>query len=806
MEGDETGGVPPDPAARAPGRAAEPGPAASHGVAGDSSLPPLFVALPPQRPARVELPEESPDPTVLPKITLLDRAVSRGDDPDALSGLPLPPDRLLARQYRVVRPLGYGGMGEVHLALDTKVGGREVAIKILRPESGGAEGGAPHPAPDSPDHPLARERQELVELNHDDIIRVFNYGHHPGVGDFLVLQYVDGLTLEEVRARALLCEEEFGGSRFYEFVLAYGVRFLAGLAYLHAPERGKVYGDLKPSNVMHDGSTTKFIDVGSVRRAGAPGLTSPDYRAPTVGPRGESTGADDLFSLGETLRHLCGLDDLDELADLALLTGSDSAPDAPSPAARATRRMTVPLPPDGLGLGLFSLARVLRRATRPERADRFARAREMDEQLRGVWRELRSLRLRTETFEPSPLFLQSAHALDGGLGAPPPLWQWAAEEARSEAGGTRDGVADGSGGRGAGGGRGRTDGRGENGGAVPYPAPEPGDAAQQLPVPRPDPDDAHHTGLSRLGDDDPAALLQHTADWPGSPEVELLRCRLTLRTALRPGAQRPPRLHDAAVALVRAEEAIGPAAAPYDWRLDWHRGLLALAAADVERARGHFDRVYAAIPGEYAPKLALGHCAERLGRWREALTLYEGVRVRNPSLGGAAFGAARVRLTLGGPRALAHAVEALDAVAQHSRHRTAARVAAVRVCADHARGGDDLAEVVRRLGRLFFAHGLTDEQARLRMRARVWEVARSLLASGAMSGARLREVAGGGDARLAFPGSGRQLRVDLSRFCLGLAQQAARRPDGPGAPVAELLLDRAYAMRPYGLRHRREAP
>ncbi|MFH8990825.1 tetratricopeptide repeat protein [Streptomyces sp. NPDC017940] len=770
---------------------------------GDSSLPPLFVALPPQRPARVVLPPESPDPTVLPEITLLDRAASRGDDPDALRGLPLPPDRLLARQYRVVRPLGYGGMGEVYLALDTKVGGREVAIKILRPENGGPEGPAPHPPPDSADHPLARERQELVELNHDDIIRVHNYGHHPDVGDFLVLQYVDGPTLEEVRTRALLHPEEFGGARFYEFVLAYGVRFLAGLAYLHG--RGKVYGDLKPSNVMHDGSTTKFIDVGSVRRAGAPGLTSADYRAPTVGPRGESTSGDDLFSLGETLRHLCGLDDLDALADLSPLAGSDTAPDARWPQGRATRRMTVPLPPDGLGLGLFSLARVLRRATRPERADRFATAREMDEQLRGVFRELRSLRLRTETFEPSPLFLQSAYALDGGLGSPPPPRQWAARDAGG-------GVPDGAGGRrdgghGGGGGDSRGDGgdRRGKGAAVRYPAPAPGDTAQELPVPRPAPEDALHTGLSRLGDDDPAALLQHTAEWPGTPEVELLRCRLTLRIALRPGAQDPPRLHEAAVALVRAEDAIGPTAAPYDWRLDWHRGLLALAAGDVPRARGRFDLVYAAIPGEYAPKLALGHCAERLGRLREALTLYEGVRVRNPSLGGAAFGAARARIALGGPRALAHAVEALDAVAQHSRHRTAARVAAVRVCADHARGGDDLAEVVRRLGRLFFAHGLTDEQARLRMRADVWERARVLLGAGAVSAVRLREVARGADARLRFPASARQLRVDLSGLWLGLAQQAAREPGGAGAATAELLLDRAYAIRPFGLRHARGA-
>lgn len=158
----------------------------------EGSFGPLVVAGQPMylRTAQVELPAENPDPTVLPSIALL----GRGWGPNGDTGeLPLPPGRLLAGQYRLIRPLGYGGMGEVYLALDTKVDDREVAIKMLRPERAGAAAGA-----------LARERRALVDLGHDDIIRVFNYGHHPELGDFLVLQYVDGLTLEEVRARARL--------------------------------------------------------------------------------------------------------------------------------------------------------------------------------------------------------------------------------------------------------------------------------------------------------------------------------------------------------------------------------------------------------------------------------------------------------------------------------------------------------------------------------------------------------------------------------------------------------------------------
>ncbi|WP_424883434.1 tetratricopeptide repeat protein [Streptomyces sp. SLBN-8D4] len=888
------------------------------------------------RAAHVDLPAENPDPTVLPTITLLGRGWGPGSDPGEL---PLPPGQLLAGQYRLIRPLGYGGMGEVYLALDTKVDHREVAIKMLHPDQAAAAAGA-----------LARERRALVDLGHDDIIRVFNYGHHPEVGDFLVLQYVDGLTLEEVRARAKLNPGEFGDQRFHEFVLAYGVRILSALAYLHADRPGKVYGDLKPDNVMHDGTTTKIIDVGSVRPAGAPGMTTAGFSAPTVGPYGESRPQDDLFSLGETLRRLSGLgtsaEDLGRLGDVGTLgtgedgegvggpTGVDAGraagvaagmastteerpaargargalfaaerapiveealaagetpaardaraaeesfggggrsgpargaaedrsvePDlggeapgvaqgpgggdapggaqgpgaqaaqhvgecadvvqAPAPATTPTPSHDEPSPPrdtdaiegasdvgegadaghvsvpQGLaaggeatakepwvpgdatapvprGLGLLSLARVLHRATLSEPAGRFADAREMEQQLRGVFRELRSLRTGAETFEPSPLFLQSAYALDGALGSAPPLAHWTAPDAPSS-----------------------------------FAPPSPAEVAQRLPVPRPDLHDEHHAELSRLADAAPEALLQHIGDWRDSTEVHFLRCRLRLRN--------PADGPEAAERELRAAEVrIGPRRAPYDWRLDWHHGLLALARGQVAAAWRHFDRVYAAIPGEYAPKLALGHCAERLGRRHEALTFYEAVRLRNPSLGSAAFGAARARLALDGERAREEAVRELDAVPQHSRHRTAARTAAVRIGIEYVRraGHDDeapqrLREVLGRLALLFHAHGLTDEEARVRMTVEVWEAVQGALARGALGAADLAALSAGADPRLGLPPDEHGLREDLSRRYVTLAHQAARSAAPEDAAVAEILLDRAYAVRPLAFRHHRDSP
>jgi hypothetical protein len=262
-----------------------------------------------------------------------------------------------------------------------------------------------------------------------------------------------------------------------------------------------------------------------------------------------------------------------------------------------------------------------------------------------------------------------------------------------------------------------------------------------------------------------------------------------------------------------AEASVGTERSPYDWRLDWHRGLVALARDQVADARRDFDRVYAAIPGEYAPKLALGYCAERLGRWSEALTFYEAVRLRNPSLGGAAFGAARARLALGGERAEEEAVRVLDAVPRHSRHRTAARTAAVRIGVEHARTverAEDvpllLRGVLERLVLLFHAHGLTDEEARVRMTTEVWESVRDVLARGVLDAAGLAALSASADPRLGLPTDGPAVRKDLSRLYVTLAHQAARSAAPADAAVAETLLDRAYEVRPLAFRHHRDSP
>ncbi|WP_327295380.1 serine/threonine protein kinase [Streptomyces sp. NBC_01197] len=726
-------------------------------------------------------PEKDHDPLVLPEVRPV-ATVAVPYDTGRLRRLGLGPGRMLAGQYRLIRSIGYGGMGEVHLAEDTRLENRPVAVKFLHQQHDGNDGGPPSARREDirlNEKAMRSERQELVALNHPDLIRVFNYGSHDPAGEFLVLEYASGLTLEEVRVRVVNDPDAFGGVRFHEFVLGYGIRILNALSYLHQ-QKGKVYGDLKPHNVMHCGTEIKIVDVGSVRQERAEGPVTPGYFAPGVGPDGESRFQDDLFSLGVTLRELS----------------------AAAPPAR--------------GLGPESLRRALDRATHADRRARFATADEMALQLRGVLRELRSLRTSQESFEPSPVFVQSAHALDGAIGSPPPLGHWA-------------------------------------NGAPPAPLgpvpPEPGEMACGLPVPKPDPHDRNAPRLGRLAEDDATALLQRTSGWEPSAELHLLRCRLYLALAVAADDTRP--LRRAYAEISRARRSITPGWAPYDWRIDWHLGLLALAAGNTDGAGLRFDAIYDAIPGEYAPKIALGYCAERRREWPQALRLYDAVRRRNHSLGGAAFGCARVLLaaandaaaggtgTEGGTgtadgigtaddsrtapatatvaatgspatradrgEGLAGALAALELVPAHSRHLTAARTAIVRIKAARARNSppddDALKDALHRLGPLFHEHGLTDHRARQRLETELWEtvLARVPHRTPAEFTAQL-------DSRLTAPESPQELAEMLSLLYRGLADQA-RRSDLPDSnEIAEALIDRANSVRPLGFRHDRRHP
>ncbi|WP_217142704.1 serine/threonine-protein kinase [Streptomyces sp. AC627_RSS907] len=187
-------------------------------------------------------------------------------------------------------------------------------------------------------------------------------------------------------------------------------------------------------------------------------------------------------------------------------------------------------------------------------------------------------------------------------------------------------------------------------------------AALALPVPRVDADDPNAGFLAGLMASAPGDLLTALAAAPApSTETRLRQIRARLESGDAPGA------------LETLETLEGER--PDDWRVVWYRGLAALVTGDHEDAALAFDAIYDAFPGEIAPKLALGLCAEVLGQLDNAAEYYRLVWSSDPSHVSAAFGLARVQLA-GGDRT--GAVRTLESVPESSIHYTGARVAAVR--------------------------------------------------------------------------------------------------------------------------------
>ncbi len=143
--------------------------------------------------------------------------------------------------YRILRKLGAGGMGEVYLARDTKLG-RDVAVKVLPPELSS-----------NPDR-LERFRREasiVAALNHPNIVTIFSVEESEDL-NFFTMEHVDGKVLSELVPDTGLSTTEFE---------ALALPLVDALRAAHT--RGVTHRDLKPGNIMvnRDGHL-KVLDFG----------------------------------------------------------------------------------------------------------------------------------------------------------------------------------------------------------------------------------------------------------------------------------------------------------------------------------------------------------------------------------------------------------------------------------------------------------------------------------------------------------------------------------------------------------------
>ncbi|MGQ4514016.1 tetratricopeptide repeat protein [Streptomyces sp. DW26H14] len=687
-------------------------------------------------------------------------------------------------QYEIAGCLAHGGLGWIYLAVDRAVDGRWVVLKGLL-DTGDA------------DAMLAAvsERRFLAEIEHSNIVRIYNFVEHldPRTGSldgYIVMEYVGGKSLKEIANGR---RDPATGRRDplpVEQACAYGIEALGALGHLHS--RNLLYCDFKVDNAIQTEDQLKLIDMGAVRRMDDEDSAiygTVGYQAPEVAEVGPSV-ASDLYTVARTLAVLTF--DFQGYTNVFV----DSLPD-----------------PEHIDVfGRYeSFYRLLVRATDPDPARRFSSAEEMAEQLTGVLREVVALQSGRPRPALSTLFGPEVRVTDARLfselddvsllGARRVLSRRsrraAARALPPGPGGARPGVP-GPRGPAPAGAPGAVPGQGVP--PVPYGLPyhgtAPGNGAVRgagaealrlvavdvpaavlaLPVPRVDPGDPNAGFL--------AGLLASSAHGELIAALEAAK-----RTASGDSAEirlREVRAHLEHGDVPAAVTALGELEArhPDEWRVVWCRGLVGLVTGDQATAALSFDAIYDAFPGEPAPKLALGVCAEVLGQLDNAAEYYRLVWATDPSHVSAAFGLARVLLAAGDRGG---AVAALESVPEASIHYTAARVAAVRArlrrrvpvepLLPDLMAAADQVEALRRLG--------LDAVRRERLSAEVLGTALDWVISGGQGGR-----AGTVPSLLGSRLDERGLRFGLERSYRALARLAQR-----GEDRIELV-ERANRFRP----------
>ena len=228
---------------------------------------------------------------------------------------------------------------------------------------------------------------------------------------------------------------------------------------------------------------------------------------------------------------------------------------------------------------------------------------------------------------------------------------------------------------------------------------------------------------------------------------------------------------------------------PSDWRIAWTDGLRALAvggagdastAGGAATAGGAFSAVYDDLPGELAPKLALGFAAEAAGDTAWASRYFRLVWTVDRSCISAAFGLARTCLAAGDrPGAIA----ALAAVPETSSHHAAAQIAAVRILVSPGVTSNDLRQADGRLGRLTL-----DEARRQQLTVEILRAALGWASSGQAPPSARR--ASGDGLILGCEPNERALRFGLERGYRALARLTSDRDRRIE------LVDMANAIRP----------
>ncbi len=251
-------------------------------------------------------------------------------------------------KYEIRGPIAFGGLGWVYLGWDTVLSRWVVMKGLLNTKDEAAAAAA------------VAERQFLAAVKHPKIVGIYDFVQQ-GAEGFIIMEYVGGRTLQSIRKER--------GPLPVEEAISYVMGILPAFSYLH--ERGLVYCDFKPENIMLEEDDVKLIDMGAVRRIHDPNgdiYGTRGYMAPEAAD--DPVEVSDLYTVGRTLATL--------IMDFKCMTDYEHS--LPSPTEQPVLAANE------------ALYRFLLRATHNDPDQRFQSAEEMGDQLYGVLREIVALK------------------------------------------------------------------------------------------------------------------------------------------------------------------------------------------------------------------------------------------------------------------------------------------------------------------------------------------------------------------------------------------------------------------------------
>lgn len=201
--------------------------------------------------------------------------------------------------YRVKRPIGYGGMATVFLAEDINLN-REIALKVFWPRAGETQDFLRR---------FAREARVLAQLDHPNILPVYDYGEQ-GELAFLVTPYMSGGTLKEVLQK----RKALPPSEAIQLIS----QVLPALQYAH--DHNLIHRDIKPGNLLFkadgslvladfglvkvvEGEKHEGISLHTLSESGQSIAGTPEYMAPEQ-IEGKPIAASDIYAIGIVLYEM----------------------------------------------------------------------------------------------------------------------------------------------------------------------------------------------------------------------------------------------------------------------------------------------------------------------------------------------------------------------------------------------------------------------------------------------------------------------------------------------------------------------